>query len=217
MKMNKLKKIVEVIFFPFWWWLLDKSPVEPTFMTQNIVILGSKGSGKTTLWNQLRGRITDTKYTPTGYDNINCFIIRGPKNIVVVSSTKDLGGDDIWINLDYYEKLINRDGTFIYFLVDLTRLEETKREVRARIKKISTIINDKKLKNCGIKILATFYDKYRQNTLEPAITYITKILNLKPDNNSKVKLSDRILTVNLLDNNDIEIIKNEIINRKDYE
>ena len=79
--------------------------------TKNIVILGSKGSGKTTLWNKLRNINNDTDTTTTDQEKIKQFLVKGSNNRSVnITDTQDLGGDNLWVN--NYDKIINKKGTW---------------------------------------------------------------------------------------------------------
>ena len=129
---------------------LSSSPDEKT---KRIVVFGSKASGKTTLWNQLMDKKVVTEYRTTDQEKIESFNFFANNRFVRVLATKDIGGGDMFVR--YYNELISENGTFVYFLVDLTRLHETKQEIRSRLQVISKCIKDKKLLNCGFKIIAT--------------------------------------------------------------
>lgn len=129
---------------------LSSSPDEKT---KRIVVFGSKASGKTTLWNQLMDKKVVTEYRTTDQEKIESFNVFANNRYVKILATKDIGGGDMFVR--YYNELISENGTFVYFLVDLTRLHETKQEIRSRLQVISKCIKDKKLQNCGFKIIAT--------------------------------------------------------------
>lgn len=182
--------------------------------TTNVIILGSKGSGKTTLWLQLQDKFTDKESVKnTDQEIIESFSINVDKKSVKVSSTKDFGGDDFWV--EYYNEIINTDGTFIYFLVDLLRVEETKEEVRARLVKIVNVIREKGLKDCGCKILATNYAAYQTRGMLKSKgspqEYVKKTLNINTSRLINLKLDSLIMAVELTDSADIEKIKKEIV------
>ena len=108
----------------------------PNERTRRIVILGSSMSGKTTLWNQLKNRKVGYDYIPTpGQTAIDSFKVKYKDHEVRVLATKDIGGSDAWVK--FYDELITEDGTFIYFLVDLTKLSDAKQEIRSRLQLIS--------------------------------------------------------------------------------
>lgn len=185
-----------------------------TAKTKRIIILGSKGSGKTTLWSHLQDKILATPPEPTDIQNIESFKIAANNRIVKVPSTMDIGGGNDWVNS--YNRIINKDGTYIYYLIDLTNLHEKNMalEIRARLTKISSIIKDKKLKDCGCKILLTNKDAYNKKLKEKfgsPLQHATKCLNLnKLNKNSALSINDIMIVVELTNSADIEKIKNEI-------
>lgn len=176
-----------------------------------IAILGGKGCGKTELWYRLQDHKRPS-IEATNKDKINEFIL-GKKDdgrIVTVASTHDLGGGDGWVQ--NYKEIINKNGTLIYYLIDLTRLNELKEETRARLHKILTIINENNLEDCHINILATFFDKYPSFKSE-AVRDIDKIIFSEKIND--VDFKGQSHPVNLLNDEDIKTIKDEIENSID--
>ena len=157
---------------------LSSSPDEKT---KRIVVFGSKASGKTTLWNQLMDKKVVTEYRTTDQEKIESFNFFANNRFVRVLATKDIGGGDMFVR--YYNELISENGTFVYFLVDLTRLHETKQEIRSRLQVISKCIKDKKLLNCGFKIIATHFDEYDKNNynLLEKTAQVRKSVDSPPD------------------------------------
>lgn len=187
---------------------------KPSKDTKHLLILGSKGAGKTTLWNQLHKFSRSQDNTPTAFEDIESFDVVSNEGKIRISSTKDIGGDDLYV-INKYDNLIKKDGTFIYYLVDLTKLSDFRNETRSRLQRISYIISEKKLMNCGCKILVTHLDKYEKSGhQESAKEYALRTLDLKSIKNIKIKIDESILPVNLLDKYDIEKIKREIIENK---
>lgn len=191
---------------------LSSSPDEKT---KRIVVFGSKASGKTTLWNQLMDKKVVTEYRTTDQEKIESFNFFANNHFVRVLATKDIGGGDMFVR--YYNELISENGTFVYFLVDLTRLHETKQEIRSRLQVISKCIKDKKLLNCGFKIIATHFDEYDKNNynlLEKNKKAKAEVINVLTDKEIKecsLKLDlDHIMVANLLNKYYIDIIKKEI-------
>ena len=191
---------------------LSSSPDENT---KRIVIFGSKASGKTTLWNQLMDKKVVTKYRTTDQEKIESFNVFANNHYVKVLATKDIGGGDMFVR--YYNELISENGTFVYFLVDLTRLHETKQEIRSRLQVISKCIKDKKLLNCGFKIIATHFDEYDKNNYnllekaKKAKAEVISVLTDKEIKNCSLKIDlDHIMVANLLDKSYINSIKKEI-------
>lgn len=191
---------------------LSSSPDENT---KRIVIFGSKASGKTTLWNQLMDKKVVTEYRTTDQEKIESFNFFANNRFVRVLATKDIGGGDMFVR--YYNELISENGTFVYFLVDLTRLHETKQEIRSRLQVISKCIKDKKLLNCGFKIIATHFDEYDKNNYnllektKKAKAEVISVLTDKEIKKCSLKLDlDHIMVANLLDKSYINSIKKEI-------
>ena len=187
----------------------------PDENTKRIVIFGSKASGKTTLWNQLMDKKVVTEYRTTDQEKIESFNFFANNRFVRVLATKDIGGGDMFVR--YYNELISENGTFVYFLVDLTRLHETKQEIRSRLQVISKCIKDKKLQNCGFKIIATHFDEYDKNNYnllektKKAKAEVISVLTDKKINNCSLKIDlDHIMVANLLDKSYINSIKKEI-------
>ena len=187
----------------------------PDENTKRIVIFGSKASGKTTLWNQLMDKKVVTKYRTTDQEKIESFNVFANNRYVKILATKDIGGGDMFVR--YYNELISENGTFVYFLVDLTRLHETKQEIRSRLQVISKCIKDKKLLNCGFKIIATHFDEYDKNNYnllektKKAKAEVISVLTDKEIKNCSLKIDlDHIMVANLLDKSYINSIKKEI-------
>ena len=187
----------------------------PDEKTKRIVVFGSKASGKTTLWNQLMDKKVVTEYRTTDQEKIESFNFFANNRFVRVLATKDIGGGDMFVR--YYNELISENGTFVYFLVDLTRLHETKQEIRSRLQVISKCIKDKKLQNCGFKIIATHFDEYDKNNYnllektKKAKAEVISVLTDKKINNCSLKIDlDHIMVANLLNKYYIDIIKKEI-------
>ena len=190
----------------------------PNEKTRRIVILGSSMSGKTTLWNKLKNRKVGYDYVPTpGQTAIDSFKVKYKDHEVRVLATKDIGGSDAWVK--FYDELITEDGTFIYFLVDLTKLSDAKQEIRSRLQLISKCIKDKKLNYCGFKIIATHFDEYEKSkenqeymvVRDAAINDVFKSLTDKKIKNCNLNIDIKnIMVANLLDSHYIDEIKSEI-------
>lgn len=223
--------LIAVLIGSFFIFLMSLSD-SPNEKTKRIVILGSSMSGKTTLWKQLKDRlvgyddhvstsgkavIASDEYRTTGLATIDSFKVKYKENEVRILATKDIGGGDLWVK--YYDELITEDGTFIYFLVDLTKLQDAKQEIRSRLQLISKHIKDKKLSNCGFKIVATHFDEYEKKmegqdymtVREKAINDVLKSLADKKIKNCALNIDIKhIMVANLLDSFYISEIKREI-------
>ncbi|WP_337582068.1 hypothetical protein [Prevotella pectinovora] len=223
--------LIAVLIGSFFIFLMSLSD-SPNEKTKRIVILGSSMSGKTTLWKQLKDRlvgyddhistsgkavIASDEYRTTGLATIDSFKVKYKENEVRILATKDIGGGDLWVK--YYDELITEDGTFIYFLVDLTKLQDAKQEIRSRLQLISKHIKDKKLSNCGFKIVATHFDEYEKKmegqdymtVRDKAINDVLKSLADKKIKNCALNIDIKhIMVANLLDSFYISEIKREI-------
>lgn len=156
-----------------------------------------------------------TEYRTTDQEKIESFTVYANNKYVRVLATKDFGGDDLYVR--YYNELISENGTFVYFLVDLTRLQETKQEIRSRLQVISKCIEDKRLQYCGFKIIATHFDEYDKNNYnileknKKAKAEVVSVLTNKKIENCSLKIDlDHIMVANLLDKSYINSIKKEI-------
>ena len=178
----------------------------------SIAIFGSKGSGKTTLWQQLQGKFKDADYHPTlGAEGVNQFSIEYKGNRKTISESKDFGGGDNLVK--YYGEII-KEGTFVYYLIDLTALEENKRETRARLQALGNVFKQKQLKDkVGIRIVGTNWGKYsKQNpkkTHSDAKYELANIIGFKDIKD--VKVEESIIVAELTDKNDINQFYEQII------
>lgn len=208
---NRLRILFSTLQFNF---TFIVSFLQNTFSvkTKNIIILGSKGAGKTTLWSQLQNKILDLSPAPTDMKRVESFKISTNGRTVMVPSTTDIGGGNDWVNS--YSNIINKDGIYIYYLVDLTRLHEKNMalEIKARLMKISSIIKEKKLKDCGCKILLTNKKKYEtqyKSKYGSPLKYAQDTLKFNHKGLS-LKIDDFMMAVELTDSTDIDKIKEEI-------
>lgn len=105
------------------------------------------------------------------------------------------------------------------FLVDLTKLQDAKQEIRSRLQLISKCLKDKKLKDCGFKIIATHFDEYEKSkenqeymvVRDAAINDVLKSLTDKKIKNCNLNIDiNHIMVANLLDSLYIDEIKSEI-------
>lgn len=104
-------------------------------------------------------------------------------------------------------------------MVDLTRLQDAKQEIRSRLQLISKCIKDKKLNYCGFKIIATHFDEYEKNmenqgylvVRDAAINDVLKSLTDKKIKNCNLNIDiNHIMVANLFDSLYIDEIKREI-------
>ncbi|WP_455085273.1 ADP-ribosylation factor-like protein [Prevotella nigrescens] len=197
--------------------ILKKWPeiFKPNKKTKNIAILGCKESGKTTLWSKLGAKLQDSSEKRTGQQNISEFTISKNNKTVSIAKTKDIGGGDKWVFA--YQELIH-ENTFIYYLIDGREFEAKSNfgKITRQIEKIKRLVKEKE--NCGLKLLITHRDETNVNKQDLKLKIKEKLGNkifeliLKKQ---QVKLStfleNNVDYVNLLDENDINKIKDEII------
>lgn len=175
----------------------------------SIAIFGSKAAGKTTLWQQLKGEFENRKYIPTIEKvAINEFTIEYNGKKKTIKETADLGGGDEFVKR--YGEIIE-NGTFVYYLIDLTTLNEKKDETRARLQAICKYVSERKLE-FGLQVIGTNYREYQKTTglsKEDAKKQLMDCLDL--GSIKGVKINDIILIAELTDRNDIMQIVKQII------
>lgn len=194
--------------FPYGSYLLNK-------LKQNykirLIVLGSEASGKTTLWKRLKEeKFGNMSYDPTVESKIEKFKVEIDDDSTVIESTEDIGGGDDCVC--FYDTLIKGHGTVIYYLVDLTNLKC--REVRARLLKISKIVEQKEYKGCCCKIIATHYDKFEENKVlsqENAAGKVKQLLDIRSITGMTLDIADTVLAVNLNNDDDISRIKKDVM------
>lgn len=183
----------------------------PDKKTTRIAILGLKASGKTTLWNGLRGARFSSDYKVTGKQTykqeIGSFTIEKGGKELTIEENLDIGGDNVWVR--EYNNLI-KDGTFVFYLVKASdKSLESKRSIRSRVQKIIGCMND--ASNCGARILITHIDQCSGMQRAEIISSIKEWLDLE-----SVKIDGKTAqfeydAVNLTSAYDIENIKKMII------
>lgn len=93
-----------------WDWL-NEDTKEALRECRKLVILGDRGSGKTTLWNGLRGLRTSGGYTQTmGLESVDSFSINANGRQVTIEKGADIGGSDELV-VPYYKKLLDGEKT----------------------------------------------------------------------------------------------------------
>lgn len=205
--------VVEVICLGLEPSILQSSvtPVSGEGEAKSIAIFGSRGAGKTTLWKQLRGEFKDMKYIPTpGADPISEFTVEHNGVKMTIKKTADFSGADEMVKR--YDELIE-EGTFIYYLIELTDLLENKSETRARLQKISSIIKKKDLKeNASCRLVGTHYRKYESLTgksRDEARLELSEVIGL--DSIMDARIEDTILILELTERTDVCKILDQII------
>ena len=212
----------------------------PPVKASNIIVLGMKGAGKTTLWHGLGG--IETVKRDTLIVEIPSFIFQldNGRRVRVVREVKrkvpgkshakktivgggiDIGGEDSYVYK--YEDLIVQDS-FVYYIADATRIHDYQywRRMRADFRKIDSVVTDKRKKigkkHFGFKVLLSHYDEWLKthpdsNYLELYELFYNKMKGVKPEGPIGSHFLDRdenvLMVINLLNDNEIEVIKEEI-------
>lgn len=189
------------------WMLFKKYQINKN--TKKIVIMGTKGSGKTTLWMQLQGKPFKEDYGQTYSETVEEFIFATKSGRAVkVAKTKDYGGGNEFI--PYFKELLE-DGTFVILLVDLANLtDEAKGQTLATLHLLSKTLNLKS-KGAGIKVIGTNFNKFSEGykSKEVAKTELKKFLGLEKLKRYSIKSLE---VIELRNSADIETIKEEIAN-----
>lgn len=212
MKMGFWKKckeyvdILDILLPPPVWLIWKLISTRITKETRRIVILGCQGSGKTELWCRLRG-IQNQEKGGTGQEQIEEFELGQKEDgtSVVVLTTKDIGGGNLWVR--EYNNLINEDRTCIFYLINLQRFELEREDNQRRLRKITSIISNEKFEKCGLILVATFYDKCGKSRKEIQ----TEVQSMLREIKMMKKASEiPIEIINTTNDNDVKIIKKEI-------
>lgn len=203
------------VFIYLLWKLIKRISSVPNKKTKNIIILGCKESGKTELWSRLGADLKESSKNRTSQQKVSEFTISKNEKTITISETKDIGGGDDWVST--YDELISK-GTFIYYLINGHEFEKKSsfKEVKSQIEKISRCINGKE--NCGLKILITHFDEIniteqelKQKIKQKLENKITNIILKGVKQKITQFLDNNVDFVNLLDEKDINKIKDEIL------
>jgi hypothetical protein len=201
---------------PVWlWWIIASGSLWPIIRllielipskASSIAIFGSKGAGKTVLWRQLQNEFTNSGLirTTVEKDVINRFTIEHNGKKQTIRKSLDFPGDDLVVK-DYAS--IIEEGTFIFYLVDLNTLEEKRQETRSRLQAIFKIIKDKKLKNVGLRLVGTHYQRIKdanpEITEEDAKKLLIETLGLRKRRIANNEKEIPVIVAELTDRKDI--------------
>ena len=193
---------MNIITNPIWFWFNVLGRVAVILSPKKVAILGSREAGKSTLWKKLRNP-ADKECPPTTPmpSEMSEFFIEYKGKMIKISKTLDIGGADEHVG-KRYEKLIQK-GTYIFYLIDLNRLEELKDETRGRIRKIQEVIRGKKLKNTVIHYVGTHYAEFEKQTRKSRDAAKADLLDFLRYLKDK-DLDERILVAELTDERDID-------------
>lgn len=130
--------------------------------TRNVLILGQKGAGKTTMWNYLRGISGEPQVTQ--YEHIKAFVFARKKSGMPlrIASTVDIGGQATFVS--NYDHLIESDSHIFFFCrIDSIRSEVEMRDIRARLDKIRRVVEAKGVRTIGLTLVLTYADRYARD------------------------------------------------------
>lgn len=131
--------------------------------TVSIAILGEKGAGKSTMWNYLRG----IKGTPqvTTVSDIEEFVFdtKSDGTKLKIKRAKDLGGGQSFVQ--NYDDVIVENGCFIFYFMPMDSMkdEAARTRIKSRKDKIYRLLEERKLKDYGVKFVLTYADKFDAN------------------------------------------------------
>ena len=233
---NKISTLFKTIAYAGDKFMIGFRSLLPVVKASNIVILGMKEAGKTTLWHGLGG--IETVNPNTRVQDIPSFIfhLENGRRVKVVMENKDkgklnrrsrvkkekagldIGGEDSYVQL--YDKVIVPDS-FVYYIADATRILEYKywRRMRSDFRKIDSVVNKIGANKFGFKILLSHYDEWASNhpdsnPFELFDSFFSKVADVKPDGPVRIHLRERdesvLMAINLLENSEINKIKEEI-------
>ena len=119
---------------------LSKETKENIQVCKKIAVLGDRGSGKTTLWNGLRGMRTSGACSQTiGRQIIESFEINVHGRTVTIEKGSDIGGGDDNVR-PYYCELLSGGRTVLFYLVSAVDLMTNQKEC--------SLVNVTRLRTC---------------------------------------------------------------------
>lgn len=173
---------------------------------KKIAVLGDRGSGKTTLWNGLRGKRTSGACSQTiGRQIIESFEINVHGRTVTIEKGSDIGGGDDNVR-PYYSELLSGGRTVLFYLVsavDLMRNTEN-----------CSLVNVTRLRRCrgalgaggSIILLLTHKDEFIKEYDEDSKEKVVNLSHIFDESGC-----DGRILVELTNSDDIKQIKELII------
>jgi len=184
---------------------------EPSPETQRIAILGTMGGGKTTLWKRLKGEpcSKNDSYHPTDTKKeYKSFVMQGT-NITIIEGI-DIRGDDLTAD-KFYDQVLDKDKkTFIYFLFDISKFLNNKKERKdvadylCRVSKILFEKNGDAENLDGFCLVGTHADKTGLTGVEVRDRFVKESKFFE-------KFNDALIVGDLYDDAFIESIKSKIV------
>lgn len=189
-------------------WLRERKKVTP--YTKKVVIMGTRGAGKTTLWKRLRGEDYENIRQTTA-EEVKEFTIKTKSGREIrVAKTKDYSGSEEYIT--QFKDLIE-DNTFVILLVDLNNFtEEAKGQILGSLNMIVRTMKGRNEKGDGLKLIATNFWKYSASGNKSKEDARVDVRNFLGRGKLERYLVKDIEVVDLRCSTDIERIKEEIVN-----
>lgn len=146
-------------------WVLKKLfDTEPNGEMRRVLILGTAGSGKTTLWGHLRGDREGAVSKTTIGDKIGTFeFAKNAKGEpIYIEKTEDVAGMEEFVR--HWKSKI-QDDSFLLFVFDVRELDaESKvKAIKTRLRVIAEVIKEKGFKNIGMYWVGTHLDMTSQS------------------------------------------------------
>lgn len=185
----------------------------------DIAILGNQGAGKTTLWNAIVRKGSDTKQT-IDRENIKQVdvTIKGIKRRI--NQSYDIAGGDDGVR-DYYKDLC-QNKTFIIYIYDSSRFNQEKEYQEEVFSRVRTIIYEiqKQESRKYIHIIGSHIDKLTNNETEIKLIRAKQskeILNASKKEDEKVvlKKDENFMLLNLSNKAEINTyIEEKLFNKE---
>lgn len=136
--------------------------IKPNKDTRNIVFLGCKESGKTTMWRFLKDELKDQGYSATTtLECVSAFDLSVGNKTVTITDSFDGSGDNEQTSLFYYAVLSNfckqkdakkGNNIFIYYLINQRDVQKLERDIKAQLRKIDEVSKRVKSEHPGLNI-----------------------------------------------------------------
>lgn len=188
------------------WDVLTEDTQENLRECKKIAILGDRGSGKTTLWNGLRGMRTSGACSQTmGRQIIESFEINVHGRTVTIEKGSDIGGGDDNVR-PYYSELLSGGRTVLFYLVSAVDLMTNQKQC--------SLVNVTRLRRCrgelgaggSIILLLTHKDEFIKKYGKSSMEKVENLSHIFDESGC-----DGRILVELTNSDDIKQIKELII------
>lgn len=188
------------------WDVLTEDTQENLRECKKIAVLGDRGSGKTTLWNGLRGMRTSGACSQTmGRQIIESFEINVHGRTVTIEKGSDIGGGDDNVR-PYYSELLSGGRTVLFYLVSAVDLMTNQKQC--------SLVNVTRLRRCrgelgaggSIILLLTHKDEFIKKYGKSSMEKVENLSHIFDESGC-----DGRILVELTNSDDIKQIKELII------